>query len=133
MSPNDPTNVIGWLVTQTWVNASGHGVVPGDGSDKGQSFLSTRVRDEYLVTQSGKSGSSANAVGGLQLQSKPGYDWSPGASWTFQQLFTWGSFDKTDKPVRLLVTFDDKAQNAMAGFPHYRKPADFRIDLTCSK
>jgi hypothetical protein len=38
-----------------------------------------------------------------------------------------------DKPIRLLVTFNDKVQNATAGVSHYRKPADFRIDLRCTK
>ena len=131
--PNNPNSAFGWTVTQTWVNASGRGVIPGDGADKGQAFEGTRVRDEYLVTQNGKSGSSANVAGGFALQTKPGFDWSPGASFTFPQLFSWGGFDQTDKPIRLLVTFDDKGQNALPGFPHYRKPADFRIDLTCNK
>ena len=126
-NPNSP--IIGWLVTQTWVNVSGRGVIPGGGADKGTAF----VGDEYLITQSGKSASSANAVGGFQLGSKPGYDWSPGASWTFQQLFVWGGFDPTDKPIRLLVTFDDKTQNKTPGVPHYKEPANFRIDLTCTK
>jgi hypothetical protein len=124
----------GWLVTQTWLNVSGHGATNDGNNDQGTKFLATHVTDEYLTTQGGKSGSSANAVGGLKLASKPGgWDWKPGESWTFQQVFVWGNFDPTDKPIRLLVTFDDKSQNAIAGVPHYRKPADFRIDLTCSK
>lgn len=126
-------NWFGWRVSQTWVNISGRGVVPRSFEDQGGKFAPTNVADEYLATQGGKSGSSANAAGGFQLGSKPGYDWAPGASYTFSQLFTWGGFDANDKPVRLLVTFDDKKQNAMAGVPHYRKPANFRIDLTCSK
>jgi hypothetical protein len=130
---NKPSDQIGWLVTQTWVNASGHGAVPGSSSDQGQKFLATNVSDEYLATQNGKSSSSANVVGGFHLGGKPGYDWQPGESWTFQQLFSWGNFDPADKPVRLLVTFNDKLQNATPGLRHYRKPADFRIDLACSK
>ena len=132
-NPNDPKSAFGWTVSQTWVNASGRGVLPFGLSDKGTAFVGTRVTDEYVATQSGKTGSSANAVGGFQLGAKPGYDWAPGESWTFQQLFVWGSFDPTDKPMRLLVTFDDKTQNSTPGVPHYRKPADFRIDLTCTK
>jgi hypothetical protein len=130
---NKPQDQIGWLVTQTWVNASGRGIVPRGFCDQCPKFAGTGVTDEYLATQGGKSGSSANAVGGLKIYSKPGYDWHPGEAWTFQQFFSWGNFDPTDKPVRLLVTFDDKTQNATPGVPHYRKPADFRIDLTCSK
>jgi len=133
MVPTNPNSGIGWLVTQTWINVSGRGVLPGGLFDKGQEFVPTHVTDEYLATQGGKTGSSANAVGGLLLGSKPGYDWAPGSSYTFQQLFTWPGFDPADKPIRLVVTFDDKTQNAMPGVPHYRNPADFRIDLTCSK
>lgn len=130
---NKPQDQNGWLVTQTWVNASGRGVLPSDLNDKGNQFVGTRVRDEYLATQAGKNGSSMNVTGGFHLMAKPGYDWARAESWTFQQLFSWGNFDPNDKPIRLLVTFDDKTQNATPGVPHYRKPADFRIDLTCSK
>lgn len=128
-----PSDQFGWLVTQTWVNATGHGAVTGAGSDQGQKFLATNVSDEYLATLGGKSASTANVTGGFHLPAKPGYDWKPGESWTFQQLFAWGNFDPTDKPVRLLVTFNDRIQNTTPGLPHYRKPADFRIDLTCMK
>jgi len=87
-----------------------------------------------LTTQGGKSASSANVNFGYQLRARPPRnDWYPGDSWTFQQLFSWGALDPTDKPIRILAVFDDQTQNAIQGRPHYRKPADIRIDLTCTK
>ena len=128
-----PKDQFGWLVTQTWVNATNRGILTDGLNDQGTKFVQTHVTDEFLVTQSGNNASSANAVGGLRLTNKPGYDWPPGSDYTFSQLFVWSPFDATDAPVRLLVTFDDKTQNALPGLPHYKKPADFRIDLTCTK
>ena len=128
-----PQDQFGWVVTQTWVNVSGRGIVPRNFEDQGGKFAPTNVTDEYLATQGGKSAAAANVTGGFQLGAKPGYDWAPGESWTFQQTFSWGGFDANNKPIRLLVSFDDKAQNKLPGVPHYRKPADFRVDLTCTK
>ena len=128
-----PSDQFGWLVTQTWVNISGRGVLPGFLFDQGQKYVPTNVTDEFMATQGGKSASSANAVGGFKLGRKPGYDWKPGESWTFPQLFVWGNFDPTDKPIRLLVTFNDKQQNALPNVPHYHGTPNFRIDLTCTK
>jgi len=128
-----PSDQTGWLLTQTWTNVSGRGIRADAGQEFGK-YDGTRVTDEYVTTQSGKTGSSANVNFGLQLRAKPPRnDWDPGESWTFKQYFSWADVDPTDKPVRLLVTFDDKTQNAVPGWPHYRKPADFRIDLTCTK
>jgi len=59
-------------------------------------------------------------------------DFPPGSSFTFPQFFVWNPFDPNDKPTRLLVTFDVAHQNAIANVPHYRKPANFRINLECS-
>lgn len=132
-TPDAPQNQYGWRVTQTWVNASGRGVVPRSYDDQGGKFAPTNVLDEYLVTQGGNNASTSNVAGGFQIGTKPGYDWAPGDSYTFSQLFAWSQFDRNDKPVRLLVTFDEKAQNKVAGIPHYRTPANFRIDLTCTK
>ena len=44
------------------------------------------------------------------------------------------AFNASDKPSRVLVTFDAKTQNALpAPHPHNSKPANFRINLECSK
>jgi hypothetical protein len=134
-----PSDQFGWVVTQTWVNASGRKIRSGMGQDSptgrpGDQYIGTTVTDEYLATQGGNNASSANMTGGFQLGSTvPRDDWMPGQSATLKQAFSWGGFDPTDKPTRLLVTFNDKVQNATPGVPHYRKPADFRIDLTCTK
>jgi len=136
---NKPSDQFGWSLTQTWVNASGRRIRSAGGQDNptgrpGDLFVGTNVTDEYLATQGGNNASSANVTGGFQLGSTlPRDDWAPSASGTFKQAFSWGGFDPTDKPIRLLVTFNDKLQNATPGVPHYRKPADFRIDLTCTK
>lgn len=136
---NKPADQIGWVVTQTWENVSGRRVRSGQNQDNptghpGNDFFPTNVGDEFLATQNGNNASTANVNGGFALQATlPRDDWSPGQSGSFKQLFTWGNFDPTDKPIRLLVTFNDKLQNATPGVAHYRKPADFRIDLTCSK
>jgi len=128
LAPGD----FGWLVTQEWVNITRRAVFPGVlNGDNGRS-VPTNVSDEYLTTQGGNTGSSFNAVGGLQLGSR-NVAFPPGGSFTFKQLFAWSPFDKTDKPTRLLVTFDASAQNKLAGLPHYRSPASFRINLDCTK
>jgi hypothetical protein len=131
---SNPSAQTGWLVTQTWTDVSGRGIRGDGGQDYGTKYVGTNATDEFLTTQSGRTGSSANVSFGFQLRAKPPRnDWDPGESWTLKQYFSWGSLDPSDKPVRLLVDFDDKTQNAIAGWPHYRKPADFRIDLTCAK
>ncbi len=130
LSPDDPSSEqIGWRVTQEWTNATSRSLFPGD-LPSGP-ILETNVTDEYLVTQSGNNASSANTVGNMGPFG--GHEFAPGATFTFKQLFGWSPFDKTDKPTRLLVTFDAKKQNALAGHPHYHMPANFRINLECSK
>ena len=129
-----PEDQIGWSVAQTWVNVSGRGIRADNLPDMGGKYVGTNATDEFIVTQNGKTSSSANVNFGYQLRQKPPrQDWDPGESWTFTQTFGWGSLDPTDKPIRLLAVFDDQTQNATPGVPHYRKPADFRIDLTCTK
>lgn len=130
LSPQDPsTTQTGWLVSEEWVNATTRPLFPGV-LPSGHA-LETNVGDEFLVTKSGNNASSANAVGGLSQLTN--HQFAPGATYTFQQLFVWSPFDAADLPERLLVTFDAKKQNALAGHPHYTTPANFRIDLTCTK
>jgi len=133
-SPNPPDatpqNQNGWRVTQTWVNITNRKVWPGGLYGTGEA--PTNVSDEFLATQSGNNVSSFNTVGGFALGSR-NVVFPPGGSYAFSQLFVGGGLNGNDKPVRLLVTFDATKQNALPGMPHYRKPANFRIDLTCSK
>ncbi|HXW52079.1 MAG TPA: hypothetical protein VEJ41_08820 [Candidatus Acidoferrales bacterium] len=125
----------GWLVTQTWVNMTNRSVWPGVLAN-GPSQPPTNVSDEYIVTQSGNSVSSASAAGGFHLGAQNKV-FPPGGSYTFSQPFGGSGLNATDKPVRLLITFDAATQNSLsgslAGAPHYHLPANFRIDLTCSK
>ena len=128
LGENDPSsNQIGWKVNQEWVNISHWSTLPGIFNSG--AVVATNVTDEYLVTQSGNNVSSASAAGDMGQFGQ--HVFPPGASYSFAQFFTWSSFDKNDRPVRLLVTFNARAQNALPKHPHYNKTANFRIDLTC--
>jgi len=131
-SPPDakPEDQNGWRVTQTWVNATNRKLWPGGLYGPGEA--PSNVSDEFIATQSGNNASSFNVVGGFSLGSR-NVVFPPGGSYTFSQLFAGGGLNGADKPVRLLVTFNAAMQNALPGMPHYPKPADFRIDLTCTK
>jgi hypothetical protein len=115
---------IGWMVTEDWVNVTQRAIAPGDVFDA----------DQYLVTASGNNVSSSNSAGtSMNKQQLDFRTIAPGGSFTYQQRFRWSNLDPNDKPVRLLFTFDAAKQNARSGWPHYTMPADFRIDLTCTK
>ncbi|HLJ83587.1 MAG TPA: hypothetical protein VKT51_05385 [Candidatus Eremiobacteraceae bacterium] len=135
VNPNQPTGQFGWFVVQEWQNVSNRRLYPGglpDMAHVGGPVYQSNVTDEYLVTQSGNNASSANSVGDLGALWNHVFD--QGATWSFQQGFYWSPFDPSDKPVRFLATFDTKAQNALPNAPHYKRlPANFRIDLTCTK
>ena len=120
----DPTSPqIGWLVTEDWIALV-----------KSTSAGDTSLADQYLITSSGNDVASSNStVSTLTWQRFAYHEFAPGGSFTYQQNFRWGPFDPSDKPVRLLVTFDATAQNKRDNVPHFKLPADFRIDLTCSK
>jgi hypothetical protein len=125
-----PEDQNAWRVTQTWVNITNRTVWPG-GLPSGAE-PQTNVSDEFLATESGNNASSFNVAGGFYLGSR-NIAFPPGSSYTFSQLFGGGGLNGNDKPIRLLVTFNTKIQNALPGVPHYRLPANFRIDLTCTK
>ncbi|MBV8282942.1 MAG: hypothetical protein JO347_12895, partial [Candidatus Eremiobacteraeota bacterium] len=121
---NDNAAQIGWMITEEWTNLFTRPLAPGDAN----------VTDQQLVFASGNSAASSDSVGTsasfAQLSLKT---LSPNAPFSYQQRFRPGAFDATDKPVRLLLTFNATAQNQRIGAPHYKSPANFRIDLTCSK
>ncbi|HEY7994240.1 MAG TPA: hypothetical protein VID24_08520 [Candidatus Eremiobacteraceae bacterium] len=114
---------IGWLVAEDWValvNSSSAG--------------DTGMGDQFLITTSGDDVASSNStVATLTWQRLAYHEFAPGGGFSYSQNFRWAPFDPTDKPVRLLVTFDSVAQNKRDGVPHYKGLADFRIDLTCTK
>ncbi|HZZ64878.1 MAG TPA: hypothetical protein VFE17_05220 [Candidatus Baltobacteraceae bacterium] len=132
--PNPPdataSNQYGWRVRQEWVNITNRNVFPGALPDATQHAVQTNVSDEYLATKGGNNASSFNAVGGFAIGAR-NIPFPPGSSYTFEQPFGWSPFNATDTPTRLVVTFDVAHQNALPGVPHYRKPANFRINLAC--
>jgi hypothetical protein len=125
-----PEDQYGWRVTQTWVNITNRTIWPGALPSGDQP--PTNVSDEFLATASGNNASSFNVVGGFSLGSR-NVAFPPNSSYTFSQLFGGGGLNGNDKPVRLLVTFNTKIQNALPGAPHYHMPANFRIDRSCMK
>lgn len=130
VNPSDPTSgVMGWLVDQDWVNLTSRTVMPG-AFDNGP-IVQTSVANEYIVTKSGENASSSNTVG--NEGPFPNTVVKPGGTLHQEQAFFWSPFDPTDTPVRYLVAVDAKTQNANPNWPHYKMPANFRIDLTCTR
>ncbi len=128
-----PEDQVAWLVTQTWVNITHGKVYPGGLSDPGNRVAPTNVSDEFLATKNGNNASTANTVGGFHVGQR-NVPFMPNDSYTFDQLIGWSPFDRTDTPVRLLVTFDTATQKKVQlsfPVPQYHMPANFRINLTC--
>ena len=118
----DSTTQIGWLVAEEWVALAK--TSPAD----------TNVGDQFLVTASGQDVASSNStVATLTWQQLAYHDFSVGGRYGYKQNFRWSPFDEHDAPTRLLITFDAAAENKRDDRPHYKLPANFRIDLTCSK
>ena len=122
-----PQDQTGWNITQTWVNSTARKVQP-----LGIGAMPSNVTDEFIATQSGNNVSSASVAGGLSMSFRF-HVFQPHESYTFTQLFLGGGLNGSDKPVRVLVLFDTATQNAIPGVPHYHLPANFRINLTCTK
>ena len=121
-APNGPQ--IGWMITQDWVSLASRPITPGD----------TLVGDQYLITQSGNNVASSNSAGTSMNKAQLDFHtFAAGGSFTYQQRFRWSNVLTTDKPVRLLVTFDAAKENVREHMPHYETPANFRINLECSK
>ncbi len=130
-----PEDQNAWIVTQTWVNITNMKVYPGGLADVGNRVAPTNVSDEFLATKNGNNASTFNTVGGFHVGQR-NIPFMPNGSYTFDQLIGWNPFDRTDTPVRLLVTFDTATQNKVKlsiPVPQYRNPANFRINLTCGE
>lgn len=120
-NPGD-TNQYGWLVAEDWV-----ALVK-------TSPANTNVGDQFLVTASGQNVAASNStVATLTAQTLDYHDFAKGELFSYKQNFRWSPLDVNDKPTRLLVTFNAQAQNQREGLPHFKLPANFRIDLTCTK
>ena len=115
----------GWAVTEQWTNLSKMAIAPYD----------TQVRDEQLVFASGNAVPSSNTiVAGGAFQKITFNTLNPGASMTGTVLFRPTPFDASETPVKLLVMFDAALESQSRFKPHYTvNPANFRIDLTCTK
>lgn len=122
---NDPTSPqIGWMITEDWVSLVGRPIAPSDTMDT----------DQYLITASGNNVPATNSAGTSMNKEQLDFHTFPaGGSFTYQQRFRWGPFSASDKPVRLLLTFDAVKENARVNAPHYKTPANFRVNLECSK
>jgi hypothetical protein len=115
---------IGWMITEDWVSLVTRPIAPGD----------TNMTDQQLTLAGGNTIASSNSAGTTMNMAQLGsHTFPPAGSFTYQQRFRQAPFDASDKPVRLLFTFNAKAQNQNPNAPHYKSPADLRIDLTCTK
>jgi hypothetical protein len=115
---------IGWMITEEWVSLVSRPIAPGD----------TNMTDQQLTLTGGNTIASSNSAGTTMNFSQLAYrTFPPGGSFTYQQRFRQAPLDPSDKPVKLLFTFNAKTQNQKPNAPHYKIPADFRIDLTCTK
>ena len=122
---NDPTSPqIGWMITEDWVNLTSRPLAPSD----------SLMQDQYLITAGGQNTPATNSAGTSMNQEQLVFrTFPPGGSFTYQQRFRWAPLNPSDKPVKLLVQFDAAKQNVRVGLPHYKTPANFRIDFTCTK
>jgi hypothetical protein len=126
IGPDSPDGTqIGWAVTEQWTNQTKRRLTPSD----------TAVGDQQLVFESGNTVAATNStVASLVMQKLTFNDFAPGASFTYVQLFRPTGFDATDKPVKLIVTFDASAEKQRTTLPQYTSnPPNFRISLGCSK
>jgi hypothetical protein len=117
------TSQIGWAVSEQWVNETGGPLTPDD------SF----IQDEQLVLESGNTIASSN-TGGTELNSQllVFHNFAAGAPFSYQQLFRPDTFSASDKPVRLLVTFDAASLKNHTDKPQFTAdPANFRISFHC--
>ena len=120
----DGTAQIGWMITEEWTSLVSRPIAPGN----------TNVTDQQLVFASGNTAASSDSVGtAASFGLMANRTFPPGGSFTYQQRFRPAAFNVSDKPVRLLVTFNATAQSHYPNGPYYKNPANFRISLECSK
>jgi hypothetical protein len=122
---NDPTSPqIGWMISEDWVNVSSRPLAPYD----------VDFTDQFLATAHGNDVSANNGAGTSMNQQQLVFrTFNAGTSFTYQQRFRWAQLDPTDKPTRLLVIFDAAKESERTGWPHFKTPANFRINFGCSK
>jgi len=116
---------IGWMITEDWVSLVHRAIAPGN----------TNVTDQQLVFAGGNTVASSNSAGTtMNMADLLARTFPPGGSFTYQQRFRpTGPFAASDKPVKLILTFNATAEKKNANAPQYKNPANFRISLTCTK
>ena len=121
---NDGTQQVGWMITEDWVNLFSRPIAPGG----------VNVTDQQLTLAGGNTVASSNTAGTtMNFGELANRTFPPGGSFTYMQRFRQAPFDVSDKPIRLLFTFNAKAQSLYPHGPYYKNPADIRVDLTCTK
>ena len=126
IGPDSPDGTqIGYAVTEQWTNQTKRQVAPAD----------TAVTDQQLVLANGDTIASSNSAGSTMSSQKLDFhEFAPGESMTYVQLFRPSGFNDANKPVKLIITFDAKAQNQKVNGPHYTAvPPNYRISLGCVK
>ncbi len=116
---------VGWKIAEEWSSLAHQPVAPGD----------TNITDQQLVLTSGNTiSSSSGVVSSGSFAQLAGHTFAPGSSFTYQQEFRNIPFDVSDKPAKVIVTFDAAKEKLAAKKPQYKAiPPNFRIGLTCSK
>lgn len=121
--------VNGWDVTMQWANGTSYaGISPVD----------TRKQDLVLGLANGDTLTATDTTrGSLNQQQLDFHTFPASGQFTYTQSFLTGTtLDPSNKPVKLLVTFDVTAYRAAAGssakFWKLKTPGyNYRINLTC--
>jgi hypothetical protein len=123
---NDPSGPqIGWMVTEDWVSLVNRPIAPGD----------TNVTDQQIVLTSSDTIASSNSAGTqMNFGQLVNRTFAPGSSFTYQQRFRQANLNFSDKPVKLIVTFDAVKEKTYTHAPQYTaNPPNFRISFDCTK
>ena len=116
---------IGWMVSEEWTSLAKRPVAPGD----------TAITDQQLVLANGDTIASSNSAGtSMNANQLVFHTFNPGGSFSHQQRFRQANLDASNKPVRLLITFDGKLEKQRPNQPQFTTSSpNFRISFACSK
>ena len=121
----DTGNQIGWLVTEQWRNGTTRTWGPVD----------TFAKDQTLVLANGAVITAAETtIGTLSAQDVVYHSFPPSAQYTHQQKFiAAGTFDPSNKPASVVITFDAVGHATRKELPQYTvSPANYRIKFDCT-
>jgi len=125
IAPNtDGSTQNGWKITEDWTSLAHQSIAAGD----------TNISVQQLVLGNGDTlESDAGVISTGSFGQLVTHIFAPGGSFTYQQQFLQIPFSP-DKPVKLIVTFDDATEKKITYRPQYKvTPPNFRISFTCSK